>query len=55
MGLATDYCVKESVLAGLHQGFAMSVVPDGIRAVNVQPTDGEQALRVMHEAGATLL
>ena len=55
MGLATDYCVKESVLAGLHQGFAMSVVPDGIRAVNLQPHDGEQALQAMREAGATLL
>jgi nicotinamidase/pyrazinamidase len=55
MGLATDYCVKESVLAGLHQGFAMSVVPDGIRAVNLRPTDGEVAIEAMREAGATLL
>jgi nicotinamidase/pyrazinamidase len=55
MGLATDYCVKESVLAGLHQGFAMSVVPDGIRAVNLQAHDGEQALQAMRDAGATLL
>ena len=55
MGLATDYCVKESVLAGLHQGFAMSVVPAGIRAVNLQPTDGDAALAAMREAGATLV
>jgi len=55
MGLATDYCVKESVLGGLHEGFAVSVVPDGIRAVNVQPNDGDQALQAMRDAGAHVL
>jgi nicotinamidase/pyrazinamidase len=47
--------VKESVLGGLHEGFAVRVVPDGIRAVNVQPTDGDQALQAMREAGAQLI
>jgi nicotinamidase/pyrazinamidase len=55
LGLATDYCVKESVLAGLHNGFRMSVVPDGIRAVNLQPGDGEQAIAAMRAAGAQLV
>jgi len=55
MGLATDYCVKESVLAGLHQGFAMKVVPAGIRAVNLQAHDGEEALQAMQQAGASLV
>jgi nicotinamidase/pyrazinamidase len=55
MGLATDYCVKESVLAGLHDGFRMTVVPEGIRAVNLQPSDGEQAVAAMRAAGATFV
>jgi nicotinamidase/pyrazinamidase len=51
VGLATDYCVKDSALDGLGQGFRITVVPDGIRAVNVQPTDGEQALAEMRASG----
>jgi len=55
MGLATDYCVKESVLMGLQHGFKMSVVAEGIRAVNLKPTDGEQAIAAMRSAGAVLV
>jgi nicotinamidase/pyrazinamidase len=54
MGLATDYCVKHSVLDGLSHGFGISVVPEGIRAVNLQPNDGQQALAQMRESGATI-
>jgi nicotinamidase/pyrazinamidase len=52
MGLATDYCVKASALAGLDVGLQVTVVPDGMRAVNLQPTDGEQAMQAMRSAGA---
>ncbi|HYY89904.1 MAG TPA: bifunctional nicotinamidase/pyrazinamidase [Chloroflexota bacterium] len=52
MGLATDYCVKASALAGLEAGLEVIVVPEGIRAVNLQPRDGEQALDEMRAAGA---
>jgi nicotinamidase/pyrazinamidase len=55
LGLATDYCVKESVLAGLHHGFRMTVVPDGVRAVNLRPQDGDNALAEMLAAGAGTL
>lgn len=55
MGLATDYCVKESVLAGLRHGFRVTVVHDGIRAVNLQPEDGDKALAEMRAAGAGTL
>jgi nicotinamidase/pyrazinamidase len=54
MGLATDYCVKQSVLDGLAHGFGISVVHEGIRAVNLQPDDGQQALDQMRESGASL-
>jgi len=51
-GLATDYCVKESVLGALKEGFAVTLLLDAIRAVNLQPEDGERAIRQMSEAGA---
>jgi nicotinamidase/pyrazinamidase len=51
-GLATDYCVKSSALDALTNGFEVTLVPDGMRAVNLQPSDGEQALAEMRAAGA---
>ncbi len=53
-GLATDYCVKSSALDGLERGFRITLVPDGMRAVNLQPTDGENALNEMRARGAQL-
>lgn len=51
-GLATDYCVKSSTLDALRLGYAVTLIPDGMRAVNLQPTDEEQALAEMRAAGA---
>jgi nicotinamidase/pyrazinamidase len=53
-GLTTDYCVKHTVLDALREGFEVTVVVDAIRAVNVQPGDGERALEEMRRAGAGL-
>jgi nicotinamidase/pyrazinamidase len=53
-GLATDYCVLHTVLDGLAAGFDIVVLTDGIRAVNVKPGDGAQALERMGAAGAQL-
>ncbi|HZU07527.1 MAG TPA: nicotinamidase [Chloroflexota bacterium] len=53
-GLATDYCVKASVLDARRHGFEVTVLEDAIRAVNVQPGDAERALAEMREAGARL-
>jgi nicotinamidase/pyrazinamidase len=53
MGLATDYCVKASALDGLANGLRVTLVTGGIRAVDVQPGDGERALEEMVRAGAT--
>ena len=52
MGLATDYCVKASALDGLAADFRVTLVRDGIRAVNLQPQDGDQAIEEMRAAGA---
>jgi nicotinamidase/pyrazinamidase len=54
-GLATDYCVRASVLDALREGFEVSVVRDAVRAVDVRPGDGEQALREMQAAGAQVV
>jgi nicotinamidase/pyrazinamidase len=54
MGLATDYCVKFTVLDALALGFQTHVVVDGCRGVNLEPDDVEQALQEMREAGAHL-
>jgi nicotinamidase/pyrazinamidase len=53
-GLTTDYCVKNTVLDALREGFEVTVVVDAIRAVNVKPGDGERALEEMMKAGAGL-
>jgi nicotinamidase/pyrazinamidase len=52
MGLATDYCVKASTLDALDSGLRVTLVPAGMRAVNLQPNDGQQALELMRRAGA---
>jgi len=53
-GLATDYCVKSSALDAVAQGFKVSLIPDGMRAVNLQATDGDLALAEMQAAGVDL-
>jgi nicotinamidase/pyrazinamidase len=51
-GLATDYCVKQTVLDGLQKGFTVVVLEDGVRGVNLNPDDARQALDEMKCAGA---
>ena len=51
-GLATDYCVKHTVLDGLREGFKVVLLGDSIRAVNLEPHDGALAIDEMVRAGA---
>jgi len=51
-GLATDYCVKATVLDALRAGFETRVILAAVRAVNVQPGDGTKAIEAMRAAGA---
>jgi nicotinamidase/pyrazinamidase len=55
VGLATDYCVRATVLDGLNRGYIVYAVTDAMRAVEVTPGDGETALREMAGAGARLV
>jgi nicotinamidase/pyrazinamidase len=53
-GLATDYCVAETVLDARRLGFAAVVLEAGIRAVDVHPGDGARAIARMRDAGADI-
>jgi nicotinamidase/pyrazinamidase len=52
-GLATDYCVLNTVLDARREGFAVLLLEDAIRPVDVAPGDGARAITRMREAGAT--
>ena len=52
VGLATDYCVKHTVLDGLKEGFDVTVLTDGCRGVEIIEGDVENALMEMEKAGA---
>lgn len=51
-GLATDYCVKASVLDGLKKGFRVKLLIDAIKGVNINPRDSERAVEEMVNNGA---
>jgi nicotinamidase/pyrazinamidase len=53
--LATDYCVKHTVLDGIQQGFQVVLIGDGVRGVNLKPDDSEQAINEMSAAGAIVV
>jgi nicotinamidase/pyrazinamidase len=51
-GLATDYCVKNTVLDAVREGFGVTVVEDAIRGIEVERGDIERAKETMRAAGA---
>jgi nicotinamidase/pyrazinamidase len=51
-GLATDYCVKHTVLDGLKEGFKVVLLADSVRGVNLKPDDSARAIEEMLHAGA---
>jgi nicotinamidase/pyrazinamidase len=54
-GLATDYCVVETVLDARTLGFPVTVVRDAVRAVDLDPGDGDRAITRMQNAGAEIV
>jgi nicotinamidase/pyrazinamidase len=54
-GLATDYCVKNTVLDALRNGFKVKAVKQAMRAVELQPGDGDRAIEEMRAAGAEII
>jgi nicotinamidase/pyrazinamidase len=51
-GLATDYCVLNTVLDGIEAGFEVLLVLEATRAVEVKPGDGDRAIAGMLARGA---
>lgn len=55
VGLATDYCVKYSVLDAAQLGFKTHVIIDACRAINLHPNDEELTIQEMRQAGVHIL
>ena len=55
VGLATEFCVKFTVLDALREGFAVRVIPRACRGVELQPGDCGRALEEMRVVGAVLV
>jgi len=53
-GLATDYCVKNTALDALREGFAVTVDSTAVRGVEVQEGDSRRALEEVRAAGASV-
>jgi len=54
-GLATDYCVKNTVFDALSKGYKVKALKDAMRAVDVHAGDGEKAIEEMRAAGAAIV
>jgi nicotinamidase/pyrazinamidase len=54
-GLATDFCVKNTVLDALREGFRVKALTEAMRAVNLQPGDDARAIEEMRRAGAEII
>ena len=54
-GLATDYCVKATVIDGVRRGFKVKALAEAMRAVNVNPEDGANAVEQMKAVGAEIV
>ncbi len=54
VGLAQDYCVKETALDARRLGYEAHLLADATRPVNLSPGDGARAVAAMVQAGATI-
>lgn len=55
VGIATDVCVKATVLDGVDLGYDTTVIADATAAVELQPGDRDRALTEMSGVGATVV
>ena len=54
VGLALDYCVKDTALDSVREGFETTVLLGATAAVNLSPDDGEKAIDELRQAGVTI-
>jgi nicotinamidase/pyrazinamidase len=55
VGLATDYCVKNTALDGLRAGFEVAIDREGVRGIDVEPGDVDRALAEVRDAGGSVI
>ncbi|WP_111766107.1 isochorismatase family protein [Nakamurella deserti] len=55
VGLAGDWCVKETAIDGVKLGYDVTVPLELTRFVELQPGDGDRAVEAMRESGVTLV
>jgi nicotinamidase/pyrazinamidase len=55
VGLATDYCVRQTALDAVRHGFTVTVDRNGVRGIDVEPGDSERALAELRDAGASVV
>lgn len=55
VGLATDYCVKFTVLDALDLGYKVNLILEGCRGVNLSPKDSSDAIEEMKSRGANII
>lgn len=51
-GLATDYCIKSTVVDAVKEGFEVHFLEDAIRGVGINPGDVEESIAEMKKAGS---
>ncbi|GMR00563.1 MAG: nicotinamidase [Zetaproteobacteria bacterium] len=54
-GLATDYCVLNTVMDALNLKYKVLLLADAVRAVNLDLHDGERAIVKMETTGADII
>ncbi|MEE4134453.1 MAG: bifunctional nicotinamidase/pyrazinamidase [Desulforhopalus sp.] len=54
-GLATDYCVRATVLDALRLGFSVALLEDGVAGVEIKPGDSQRAVEEMRQGGTAVL
>jgi nicotinamidase/pyrazinamidase len=54
-GLATDYCVRSTVLDALARGLPVWLLTDAIRSVDLEEGDGDRAIAEVEAAGCVLV
>ncbi len=55
VGLATNYCVKHTVLDALNLGYKVNLLTSACRGIDIIPGDVEKAVIEMKNAGATII
>jgi len=55
VGLATDWCVKVTALDGVHLGYRVGLITDGVQGLDLNPGDLDTAIAEMKAANVIML